>query len=147
IGVTVSAWIEEGIGSVDYLRIIAASMRTIANGRRIGIVLMPANMPIRSNESSDYDASLQLLEELRSCCPVEILAKEVVSAQLFKALAKQMDVFISTRMHAAILATMAGTPTITINTQRKLRGYMAVIQQSRYSLDVAQLNEQQLIRA
>ena len=39
-------------------------------------------------------------------------------------------------MHASILATMRGTPTITINSQPKLRGYMRMIHQENWACDV-----------
>ena len=54
-----------------------------------------------------------------------------------KGMLGELDLFISTRMHIAILATMIGTPTITINTQPKLFGYMEMINQQERSCEIA----------
>ncbi len=146
IGLTTSPWVEEGVSSRDYLTLIAEALREVAAERRIGVLVMPANMPVQGNDSTDYDASRRVLDAIGDICPAGILPPVLVPAAVFKALSSRMSLHVSTRMHASILSTMACTPTITINTQRKLAGFMALAKQSRYSLDIAGLDSTGLAR-
>ncbi|HBM89322.1 MAG TPA: hypothetical protein DD437_12315 [Rhodobiaceae bacterium] len=140
IGLTTSAWVEEGINQRNYLDVLVDGLRTLSKTREIGVLLMPANMPVKGNTPSDYNASSSLHASIGDFCECWILPPTVVPARRFKAIAGQLDVFVSTRMHAAILSSMAGTPTITLNTQRKLAGYMALIGQSQFSLEISELS-------
>ena len=65
---------------------------------------------------------------------------------MFKGVCKNLDLFVSTRMHAAILSSLAPVPTIAINTQRKLRGYMELIGQADMCLDVTEVSPAALLQ-
>jgi len=58
----------------------------------------------------------------------------------YTALLSQLEFFISTRMHVAIMATTAFTPTIAINTQHKIMGYMKNIEMEHFCVEYAELN-------
>lgn len=140
IGLTTSAWVEEGVSKQDYLGKLVDGLEALAKERKIGVLVMPANMPVKGNDSGDYDASLMLYKRIKAFCECHITPRQAIPARLFKAIAAQMDIYVSTRMHAAIMSSMAATPTITVNTQRKLPGYMALIGQSEFALDIEGLN-------
>ncbi|MEJ2621368.1 MAG: polysaccharide pyruvyl transferase family protein [Candidatus Thiodiazotropha sp.] len=147
IGLTVSAWVECGVDSQHYLQSIVDALIIVSKLSNISVIIMPANMPAYGNDPSDYNTSIQVLDSISPACETVILKPEVISARLFKSITSQLDMFISTHMHASILSTMAGTPTITINTQRKLKGFMSLIGQSRYSLDITDLTVEAIIAA
>jgi polysaccharide pyruvyl transferase WcaK-like protein len=135
IGITVSSWTEEGVTPGDYINALIKALIKLAHHCDIGLLIMPANMPANGNNYNDYNASKYFYDSMKQYCHTVILKPSIIPARLFKAVTKELDLFISTRMHASILSTMAGTPTITINTQRKVPGYMALIGQKKYSLD------------
>ncbi|PSL15796.1 polysaccharide pyruvyl transferase WcaK-like protein [Marinobacterium halophilum] len=145
IGVIVSSWVEEGIASRNYLDVLADSLLEMAEQNDLGVVFMPANMPVYGNDSSDYDAAKRVISAVECKVACYILKPAVYSARRYKAMTARMDMVISTRMHASILSTMAGTPTITINTQRKLLGYMSNIGQADLSIDIADLTAEKLV--
>ena len=145
IGLTTSAWVEEGVSKRNYLNDLLDGLQAIAKKRQIAVLVVPANMPVKGNDSSDYDASFALYSRMKTFCKCHITPRQVIPARLFKAIAAQMDIYLSTRMHAAIMSSMATTPTITVNTQRKLAGYMALIGQSEFALDIAELSGEILL--
>lgn len=145
VGVVVSSWVEEGIAQRNYLDILADSLIEIAQQHDIGVIFMPANMPVYGNDSADYDAARRVIKTLEGKVDCHILKPAVYSARRYKAMTACMDLVISTRMHASILSTMAGTPTITINTQRKLLGYMNNIGQADLAIDIAELTIEKLL--
>lgn len=144
VGVVVSSWVEEGIARRNYLDILADSLMQMAEQNDLGIVFMPANMPVYGNDSADYDAAERVIRVLGNKADCYLLKPAVYSARRYKAMTACMDMVISTRMHASILSTMAGTPTITINTQRKLLGYMSNIGQAGLSIDISDLTVDKL---
>lgn len=145
VGVVVSSWVEEGIARRNYLDILADSLMQMSEQTDLGIVFMPANMPVYGNDSADYDAAEKVIRALGDTAASYILKPAVYSARRYKAITACMDMVISTRMHASILSTMAGTPTITINTQRKLLGYMSNIGQADLAIDIAELTIEKLL--
>lgn len=147
IGLTASNWVEDGVESQNYLHSIIDALVEITKFKNIGVIIMPANMPVYGNQPSEYNTSIQILDKLSPVCEAVILNPEVVSARLFKSMTRELDIFLTTRMHASILSTMAGTPTITINTQRKLKGFMTLISQGRYALDVTEITSENIIAA
>ncbi len=147
IGLTTSPWVEEGVDSKDYLQTIVQAISTLSDELEIGVLVLPANMPVNGNDVADYQASARVKKAIDALCPVHMPQPQVVPARLFKAVTRELDLFISTRMHASILATMAGTPTLTINTQRKLRGFMALIDQEQYALDISGLDDETICNA
>lgn len=144
IGLTTSAWVEEGVSKRNYLDELVDGLEALAQNRKIAVLVVPANMPVKGNDSSDYDASLALYERIKTFCECHIAPRQAIPARLFKAIAAQMTIYVSTRMHAAIMSSMAATPTITVNTQRKLPGYMALVGQSAFTLEIGGLNGKKL---
>lgn len=148
VGFTISKihFIEDGVESKDYIEIMINSIKKSMNPESVEILLMPANYPLDGSVSTDYyicEDFKQKLEDNGYC--VKILEKKIYSPFEFKGYQSCLDIFITTRMHAAILGTMAKAPTITINTQRKLKGYMDNIEMGEFSIDLRDLNEDLLV--
>ena len=144
IGLTTSAWVEEDVSKRNYLDELVDGIEALSKKAKIAVLIVPANMPVKGNDSSDYDASDALYQRIKLFCECHIVPREAIPARSFKAIAAQMSVYLSTRMHAAIMASMANTPTITVNTQRKLQGYMSLIGQEDFALDIEGLTGQRI---
>jgi len=109
------------------------------------VIFLSANLPAYGEEQDDFPVAERLYRSLDpECQKSATLLAQVYSARQFKGITRQFDVFITTRMHAGIMATMAGTPTITLNTQRKLYGYMMMIEQQGQSIDIADVTYETL---
>jgi polysaccharide pyruvyl transferase WcaK-like protein len=146
LGLTLSQvhFIEDGIILKDYLKIIEDVICEIFIPEETEILILPANYPLYGSTSNDYYVCETFKEKLSKRYDVSILKKDIYSPYDFKGYLGCLDIFISTRMHASILSTMALTPTITINTQRKLKGYMHNIKMGQYSIDLVELNNDKL---
>lgn len=147
IGLTLSKihFVEDGIDIKNYLEILLNALNKKFDNNKVQFLLMPANYNLDGSTSTDYKTSLEFKAKLEERFQVDILPLKNYSPYDFKGIQGYMDFIISTRMHASILSTMAETPTITINTQRKLRGYMKNIDMEKLSIDLKDLDEEVLI--
>ncbi|MDX9971661.1 MAG: polysaccharide pyruvyl transferase family protein, partial [FCB group bacterium] len=103
------------------------------------LVFLCANHPEDCVAAGELFSSLSDAARARS-----VLLSKCYRPGEFKAITGLFDVFVSTRMHAAILATMSPVPTIAINTQPKVRGYMELAGQGERCLELAEANEVRL---
>ncbi len=109
------------------------------------VIFLSANLPAYGEEQDDSPVAERLYRSLDPGSQKNAtFLTQVYSARQFKGIARLLDVFITTRMHAGIMATMAGTPTITLNTQRKLSGYMEMIGQQDQSIDIVDVEYDKL---
>lgn len=135
VGMAISKW--KKLGNQEYLLVMKDICQFITVDMKGTIVLFSPNMPFRQ-EVSDLESARILYESLPSQKNVTLLSKTYTPRE-FKGMQGELDLFVSTRMHAAILSTMVGVPTITINTQPKLLGYMEMIHQQERACEVAGL--------
>lgn len=143
IGISVSRPKEEGIANIDHLAIVSDAIKRSFPPADTHILILPANMPLNDKDRGD----LGECEAFKAAIPeydTSILTPRIYRPEEYKGILGLVDLFITSRMHVAILATMAGTPTITLNTQRKLAGYMSNIGQADYSLNLADLTSESL---
>jgi len=103
------------------------------------ILIMPSNY-IRNGISADYALCLKLKDKLSDKFEVSILENRAYFPDEYTSLLSQLEFFISTRMHVAILATSVYIPTIAINTQHKIRGYMQNIDFDNLCVDYRDIN-------
>lgn len=132
IGITISKFRESDYGK--YFQVIKLLCQFIAADIKGSLVFFSPNMPYRQ-ERSDLSLAQDLYKELPDKENVAVISN-LYSPREVKGMLGELDMFISTRMHVSILATMRGTPTITINSQPKLKGYMQMINQGEWSYDV-----------
>lgn len=143
IGVTCSSGSPElGNTQNDHIDILVDALTIVSKERNIGVVILPANMPVNGTPAKDYNASARLYERVKPELPAILAPRAVIPARFFKAVAERLDAFVSTRMHAAILSALSPTPTITLNTQRKLLGFMTLIGQEHFSLNLNDLTSE-----
>ena len=132
VGITISKFKESDYRR--YFSVIKELCHFIVSDLRGAIVFFSPNMP-HKEEVSDLSLAQSLYNEL-SCKDNIKLLSNLYSPCEFKGMLGELDLFISSRMHVSILATMKGTPTITINSQPKLKGYMQMICQEKWACDV-----------
>lgn len=121
---------ESGIEEIDFKDVLVEALKEFSLNEKIQILMMPTNMPFDGLTPKDYEACCYVKDKLAGVCPVYILDRRPYDPKEYKAITSVLDMFITTRMHACIMATMAGTPTLAISTQRKIEGYMENIHQS-----------------
>ncbi|MCY1273731.1 polysaccharide pyruvyl transferase CsaB [compost metagenome] len=104
--------------------------------------IMPSNYK-RNGESQDYAKCLEAKDWIKkNGYHVTILPNDIIHPDAYQGMQKNLFAFISTRMHVGILGTSAGTPTLMINTQHKIREYMKLVDMEEF---VVELNESHLI--
>lgn len=139
IGVTISNPPFQEIGhKVDFVSEVAIHLENL-DPSIYKILIMPSNY-IREGISADYALCTSLQERLSQKFETTILQNRPYFPDEYTALLSQLEFFISTRMHVAILATSIFTPTIAINTQHKIRGYMENIDMGDYCIEMNDLN-------
>lgn len=141
IGLTLSDFpneIQKNGGDIDL--IIQACIKSF-DSNQYAFYLMPSNYKCNS-KSNDYviceDAHKYLTDLGYEC---SILNNKPIFPEEYQAIQKGLFIFISTRMHVGILATAAITPTIMINTQHKIRGYMENISMGKQVIEVENIND------
>ncbi|MFH1309174.1 MAG: polysaccharide pyruvyl transferase family protein [Candidatus Omnitrophota bacterium] len=132
VGVTISKW--KKLDYKKYFTVMRELCHFIIKDLNGTVVLFSANKTFRK-DIDDRELTCRLHEALRGHGNAKLLLK-TYTAREFKGMLGELDLFISTRMHTSIFATMIGTPTITVNTQPKVRGYMDLIRQGQRSCEI-----------
>ena len=132
VGITISKFNEYDYQR--YIPVVKELCHFIVTNIKGMVVFVSPNMPYKQ-EISDLSLAQRLHQELYCKDNVKLLTKLYRPSE-FKSMLGELDLFISTRMHVSILSTMISTPTITINSQPKLRGYMEMIAQEEWACDV-----------
>ncbi|MBQ0831300.1 polysaccharide pyruvyl transferase family protein [Marinobacter sp.] len=139
VGITISNPPHREMGiSVDFVEEIGRQIERL-DPSVYKILIMPSNYEI-NKVSLDYALCLRLQKRLATKIEVSVLENRAYFPGEFSALLSQLDFFVSTRMHVLILATTVGTPTIGINTQRKIRGYMENVGMEHFCVDYSEIN-------
>lgn len=139
IGVTISNPPYSEMGKkVDFVQEIGSQIEKL-DSSEYKILIMPSNFKLHGI-SADYALCLKLKDKLSNKFETAILENRPYFPDEYMALLSQLDFFISTRMHVAILATTAFTPTIAINTQHKIMGYMKNIGMEHFCVEYDNLN-------
>ncbi len=134
VGVTISKppYREMGI-IVDFVKELSDELKKF-NPDKYKFLIMPSNY-IHDGISADYSLCLELKKSIELSHDVEILDNRPYFPDEYTGLLSELELFISTRMHVAILSTSIATPTIAINTQHKIRGYMKNIDMEKFCVD------------
>jgi len=124
---------------IDFVLVVGEQIQKLSPSD-YKILIMPSNY-VRNGISVDYELCLNLKERLSFQFEVAILENRPYFPDEYTGLLSQLELFISTRMHVAILATAAFIPTVTINTQHKIRGYMQNIAMEKFCVDYENIDQ------
>ncbi len=139
IGITISKIPPEMNLDVDYVEYIIAAVKNSLDTNEYKILLMPSNY-YPDSESPDYTICKYVQKELNDTFETSILSMDPLFPDDYKSLLCQLELFITTRMHVGILSTSGYIPTIAINTQHKIRGYMKNIHMEDYCVELSNLD-------
>ncbi len=143
VGFSLSTPKEDGVAKVDHIKILLESVQSSFTPDDVVFLILPANMPLKGIDDGDL-ADCELFARGLPGYDVTILEPRIYSPEEYKGILSVLDLFITSRMHVSILATMATTPTITLNTQRKLFGFMSNIDQEDLSVSLDGLTADKL---
>lgn len=140
VGITISNPPHSEMGKkVDFVQEVGSQIEKL-NNDEYKVLIMPSNYKLY-DISPDYALCQKLQERLSNKFETAILENRPYFPDEYTALLSQLEFFISTRMHVAILATSAFTPTIAINTQHKILGYMKNIDMDYFCVDYENLSD------
>ncbi|HJT24742.1 MAG TPA: polysaccharide pyruvyl transferase family protein, partial [bacterium] len=123
----------------SYLREMAA----LADGlvERYGVIIgfYPTNFPVNECREDDVSVCREIQERMTHAGSTFLVDRLVTPAQL-KGMLACSRLNIVTRMHACILSTGAGIPTLSVNYLFKLREYMESLGLEKFSIDIEDFN-------
>lgn len=129
-----------------YLNEMTCLADTLVDIYRVKIVFYPTNFNMHGCRENDLATALEIRERMKRSQEVIVVDKLPTPAQL-KGMLACSEVNITTRMHACILSTGSGTPTISINYLFKIREYMSSLGLSDFSKDIEEFNAEWALKA
>ena len=130
----------------SYIREMAKTVDSLIKQKHVTVVFYPTNFRVHACEEDDLVAVHDILPLIENRDNVIIISKLPTPAQLQGMLACS-EVNITTRMHACIFSTNTYTPTISINYLFKLKGYMASLGLSDFSIDIEEFSAEKVLDA
>jgi polysaccharide pyruvyl transferase WcaK-like protein len=103
------------------------------------IVFYPTNFAQRGCREDDVSVSNEIVAHMIHKGHAKVVDWLLSPAELMGMLSLS-EVNITTRMHACILSTAVGVPTLSVNYMFKLRGYMARLEMEEFSIDIEEFN-------
>ena len=142
VGITLSDVPNEITGSAGYVEKMIEGIITTLTPNEHAILMMPSNYQT-NGVSRDYRIceSAKIAFEAKGF-QVELLKDQAIHPEQYQGIQKCLYLFISSRMHVGILGTSAAVPTIMLNTQHKIRGYMKNIGMESYVMEYADIELQ-----
>lgn len=135
IGITLSNPPAEIAGGTDYVNKMIAAISAALDKNQYSIHLMPSNFK-KHGISEDYNTCKYAMAKFVELgFSAKILPNEIIHPDEYQTIQKTLALFISSRMHVGILATSAAVPTIMLNTQHKIRGYMDNIEMGDFVIE------------
>jgi polysaccharide pyruvyl transferase WcaK-like protein len=119
----------------SYVREMAQFADEVITRYNATIVLIPTNFPVHGCREDDLTTSREVLSQMERKGRA-VLVDRLPSPGQLKAVLSRCDVNIVTRMHACILSTAAGVPTMSVNYLFKLRSYMESLGMEEYAIDI-----------
>lgn len=122
-----------------YVRETALLADKLAEDYKVRIVLYPTNFPVHGCREDDLATAFEIRERMKHGEGVTVLEQLPTPSQLEGMLACS-ELNFTTRMHACILSTGGGVPTISINYLFKVREYMRSLGLEEFSIDIEEFN-------
>lgn len=130
----------------SYIREMAKTVDSLIEQYKVTIVFYPTNYHLHACDSDDLAVAYDILPLVKNKKEIKVINDLPTPAQLQGMLACS-EINITTRMHACILSTNSGTPTISINYLFKLSEYMDSLGLSDFSIDIEEFSAEKLLAA
>lgn len=99
------------------------------------VVFYPTNFPVHGCREDDVSTALEIQCQMKHGSKTKVI-RDLPTPSVFKGMLACSEVNITTRMHACILSTGAGVPTISVNYLFKLSEYMNSLGLAEFSIDI-----------
>jgi polysaccharide pyruvyl transferase WcaK-like protein len=123
----------------SYIREMVKLADALVERYKVKIVFFPTNYRIHGCRDDDA-AVCRLIRDKMADPASAILIDRLTTPSQFKGMLACSQVNIVTRMHACILSTGAGVPTLSVNYLFKLREYMESLGLGGFSIDIEEFN-------
>jgi polysaccharide pyruvyl transferase WcaK-like protein len=124
-----------------YVREMALLADTLIDEYGVRIVMYPTNYPVHGCREDDLGVSLEIRSRMSRGKDVTVIEELPTPARL-KGMLACSQINVTTRMHACILSTGAGAPTISVNYLFKVREHMRSLGLEEFSIDIEEFNSQ-----
>ena len=155
IGVSVLHWHKFARGSFEaYAAAMAEALDLLYERRGVRLHFLSttvapaeAQIDVSGTSRDDLSAAREVAGRLRRCPPDSVrISQEPIDLVTLRARIAAHDLWIGTRMHSCIFATMAGVPTLPIAYEPKVRGYFELLGLEAWALDIETLEAGALLR-
>jgi polysaccharide pyruvyl transferase WcaK-like protein len=123
----------------SYLHEMAVVADRLVSEHGVKVVLYPTNYPVHGCREDDLSTAVEIRKRMKHGGEVTIIEELPPPARL-KGMLACSELNITTRMHACILSTGAGVPTISVNYLFKVREYMRSLGLEEFSIDIEEFN-------
>ncbi len=130
----------------SYIREMAQLADTLVEKYGVKIVLFSTNYPIHGCREDDVAVSRKIRDKMARPDSAIVIDRLTTPSQ-FKGMLACSQVNIVTRMHACILSTGAGIPTLSVNYLFKLKEYMESLGLGEFSIDIEEFNAEDMLVA
>jgi polysaccharide pyruvyl transferase WcaK-like protein len=130
----------------SYLREMVKLADSLVERHGVKIVFFPTNYRVHGCRDDDVTTSRQVRDRMAHA-ESAILIDRLTTPSQFKGMLACSRVNIVTRMHACILSTGAGIPTLSVNYLFKLKEYMESLGLADFSVDIEEFNAEALLPA
>ncbi len=130
----------------SYLREMARLADNVADRYGAQIAFFPTNYPVNGCREDDVAVCREVMERMERKGEAFVIDR-LTSPSEFKGLLACSRVNVVTRMHACILSTGAGVPTLSVNYLFKLKEYMESLGLAEFSVDIEEFHADILLPA
>jgi polysaccharide pyruvyl transferase WcaK-like protein len=130
----------------SYIRQMVILADTLVERYGVQIAFFPTNYRVHGCRDNDVATSQEVWEKMKHKDSAFVINRLTTPSQ-FKGMLACSRVNIVTRMHACILSTGAGIPTLSVNYLFKLREYMESLGLAEFSVDIEEFNAADLLAA
>lgn len=149
IGVSVLKWnykYENGSSDYEeYIHVFANICDELIDKFNVHIVFTPTNFRMNNNIYDDVEVSKEVIQSMKQKSCATIIDQLLTPSEL-KGIYKLFEMSIVTRMHAAILCSMSGTPIVSVNYLYKLEEFMKHLGLVDHSVGIEDLHFDELWR-
>ena len=148
VGVSVIHWHKFDQGSFEaYVEALAEALDQLHERRGVRLNFLSttvapsdAQMDVSGTRRDDLSVAREVAARLRRCPPESVrVSQEPIDLATLRGRIAAHDLWIGTRMHSCIFATLAGVPTLPIAYEPKVRGYFELLGLEDWVLDIETL--------
>jgi colanic acid/amylovoran biosynthesis protein len=140
VGISVRRWTFPGVADArrahaDYIVAVAEVADQVVADLGATIVFLSTAVGEEGYPVDDRVTAGEIIERMHRGDAARVVTQVLLPSQIQSALGS-LDLFIATRMHAAILGSLAGVPLVAIAYEPKTTAFMSELDQGRFVCDI-----------